>query len=204
MANTTGVNANSIQNFIGNFKGGLRPNRFRISGEIFGDGGALDTVEGLGILVRSASVPASDLSQIGVPFRGREFKIPGNRTYGTWQFSVLDDSSHGVLWTKFHKWSNFINDHKDNIPKQASSGPTPPAAGNGVTDFTEYMKIWNVKQLDLNGNCVRQVKLIKCWPSVIGEVSFLMDDNDSFSTFTVDLEYQYFETMECTEDTDLT
>lgn len=169
---------NSIQALISGFNGGLRPNRFYLNGAFppsvsNGQGSQFETH------IRSASIPASDLGQIAVPYRGREFKIPGNRTYATWQITVLDDSN--LLWKKFHQWSNLINSNPTNEPSGTA----------GVTDFTNLMENWEIVQLDVNGNCVRKNKLIGCWPSIVGELSLSMDENESLSTFTVDVEYQY-------------
>lgn len=169
---------NSIQALISGFNGGLRPNRFYLNG-IFPAGVCGGNSSQFETHIRSASIPASDLGQISVPYRGREFKIPGIRTYATWQITVLDDSNE--LWKKFHQWSNLINNNPNNEP-----------SGNaGVTDFTTLMVDWDIIQLDINGNCVRKNTLKGCWPSIVGELSLSMDENESLSTFTVDVEYQY-------------
>lgn len=186
-------NTNSdISSFISGFDGGLRANRFLVVGDFPQGVDATNPAEQFTYHVRGANIPASDLSQIGVPYRGREYKIPGNRTYATWQMTLIDDTNF-TLWQKFHKWANLINSHTDNVPT------------NGINlNFTGLMKDWSVKQLDINGTCVRHVKLHKCWPSVIGEISFLMEDNESFCTYTVDLEYQYFTIESCTSTTTTT
>lgn len=179
----------SIQSFINNFDGGLRPNRFLVNGE-FPSGIGTDTDQ-FTFHVRAASIPSSDLSQIGVPFRGREYKIPGNRSYATWQMTIIDDIQY-PLWTRFHQWANKINSHTLNTPATTSTTSSPQNY-----NFTNFMKNWSIEQLDLNGNCVRKISLSNCWPSVIGEISFLMEENESFCTFTVDLEYQYYKIDKC-------
>lgn len=174
---------NSISNFINGFAGGLRPNRFKVSGAF---GGSVSEDERFTYLVRGTALPGSDLSLISVPYRGRSFKIPGNRTYIPWQMVVLDDkggSSNSSLWKKFHDWSALINSHKANLTSD-------PASGGG--NFTTYMKNYTITQLNINGGCERQVKLYSCWPSEVGAIDFSMGDNENYITFTVTLEYQYF------------
>lgn len=173
-------NNNSISDFINGFQGGLRPNRFKVSGS-FGNSSSLD--DRFTFLVRAAALPGSDLSLISVPYRGRSFKIPGNRTYTPWQMVVLDDKGTPSLWKKFHDWSALINSHKNNETND------PPSGGG---NFTSYMKNYTVTQLDINGACERQVELISCWPSEIGPIDFSMGNNEDYSTFIVTLEYQYF------------
>lgn len=176
------ANANSISEFINGFGGGLRPNRFRVEGA-FGGSNSVD--DRFTYLVRATSLPGSDLSLISVPYKGRSYKIPGNRTYIPWQMVVMDDKkiSGGSLWKKFHDWSALINAHKAN-----QTGD--PASGGG--NFTTYMKDYTITQLDINGKCERQVKLISCWPSEVGPIDFSMADNENYVTFSVVLEYQYF------------
>jgi hypothetical protein len=180
MADTT--SNNSISQFINGFGGGLRPNRFRISGAF---GGNDTTDDRFTYLVRAASMPGSDLSLISVPYRGRLYKIPGNRSYIPWQMVVLDDrkTTTGSLWKKFQDWSSLINSHKANQTND-------PTTGGG--NFTNYMKDYTVTQLDINGKCERQIQLISCWPSEVGSIDFSMADNENYVTFTVTLEYQYF------------
>lgn len=177
--------SNSLQQFIDGFGGGLRPNRFRVEGSFPGSN---TNNEQFTFLVRATTLPSSDLSLISVPYRGRDFKIPGNRSYLPWQIVVLDDKgdSQGQnqsLWKRFHKWSNSINSHKGNLTDNTSKNSK---------NFTDYMKTFTVTQLDINGKCEKQIELIQCWPSEVGPINLEMGDNENYVTFIVTLEYQYF------------
>jgi len=176
------TSSNSLSGFINGFGGGLRPNRFKISGSF---GGTQNIDDRFTYLVRAASLPGSDLSIISVPYRGRSFKIPGNRSYTSWQMVVLDDkpNSSGSLWKRFHDWSALINSH---VANQTSD----PNIGGG--NFSTYMRDYTVTQLDINGACEKTVELISCWPSEIGPIEFSMSDNENYTTFAITLEYQYF------------
>lgn len=183
---------NSIQTFINGFGGGLRPNRFKVEGTIPTATQSISVSEKLTFLVRATTLPSSDLSLISVPYRGRDFKIPGNRTYLPWQMVVLDDkggqqSSDLSLWKRFHIWSNVINSHKGNLTSNT---------GNDSKNFKNYFKNFTVTQLDINGNCEKQIELVDCWPSEVGPISLEMGDNENYSTFIVTLEYQYFNRIE--------
>lgn len=171
--------SNNITSFIGGFGGGYRPNRFRVSGKLGTTGKTVTNFH-----IKAANLPASSLTTISVPYRGRMFKMPGNRTYTPWQITVLDDTvkeSGTALWGHFHTWSNKINDHLNNN--------TP--AGTKL-DFTGEMETWDVYQLDINGNDTKQIKLYYCWPADVGPITLNMDDNETLSTFTVTLEYSYY------------
>jgi|688.fasta_scaffold912897_2 hypothetical protein len=170
---------NSISEFIGAFNGGFRPNRFRVQGTLGSVGSPTMTFH-----VRSANLPASSLSTIMIPYRGRNFKMPGNRTYAPWQIVVLDDNTNSgnSLWEPFHQWSEKINSHTANISNSSTT-----------LDFSNEMKDWNVFQLDINGNTKKTITLKNCWPAEVGPISLNMDDNESLSTFPVTLEYSWYE-----------
>jgi hypothetical protein len=201
------ANQHSISEFIDGFNGGLRPNRFYISiGPVAGvnppqvNAGdpasqvaqgnfqALNPITaasnrlagnaGAWIYhVRSASLPASTLTTIPVPYRGRVFKMPGVRTYGTWEMSVLDDKKHGG-YKFFSEWSNKINGHLDN----STSGQ--------ALDMTDLMTDITVFQLGLNGNDVVKTSVLKrAWCSNVGQISFDMENNENIITFSVQIEF---------------
>lgn len=158
--------AQHISQFITAFSGGLRPNRFRVSI----NGTAYN------FHIRSAGLPGVVTNPINIPYRGRVFKMPGWRSYPPFQMTVLDDT--GVnLWNYFQTWSSAIFNHATNIG----------AGGN----FTSQMRPVLIEQLDINGNLVpnRFWTLQNAWPSDVGEVRLSMDDNESYTTFNVTLEY---------------
>jgi len=171
--------SHSISSFINNFGGGLRPNRFRVTGSVGSN------TPNLTFHIRAASMPASTLSTLLIPYRGRTFKMPGNRTYATWQISVLDDIAQGgvSLWRPFHDWSEQFNDHVTNLTTAAQK------------DFTDKMTTWNVYQLDINGADLRRITLYNCWPSDVGQVALSMDTNDELVTFPINLEYSHYDVI---------
>ena len=91
----------NINDFKNNLKaGGVRPNLFRVNGPI-GPSGADSSGS---FLIRTASLPATNLSTIMVPFRGRQIKLPGNRTF--------DDRQNNAIKTYsfFHCFPTVISD----------------------------------------------------------------------------------------------
>ena len=72
--------------------GGARPNLFEVTipGTIPG-GGALG--ETFSILCKSAQLPASNVASIDVPFRGRTFKVAGERTFDPWTITIINDEN---------------------------------------------------------------------------------------------------------------
>jgi hypothetical protein len=173
--------ANKISDFISNFGGGFRPNRFRVSGS-FGGSSSSTTMT---YHIRSSTLPSSSLNTIAVPYRGRSFKMPGNRSYSAWAITVLDDNETNgtALWKKFHDWSELFNDHTTNL------------TSTNNLNFTDKMSIWDVYQMDIKGVDSKHIKLYGCWPSEVGPILLNMEDDQTLSTFNVTLEYTYFEVI---------
>lgn len=164
--------AQNLEDFIGQFNGGYRPNRFQLTHDFGGQAGPPLTYH-----IRATSFPASTITTVNVPYRGRIFKMPGVRTYATWQITVLDDTNN--LFERYHAWSQRLKEHKSNT------------SSAGQSDFSSLMSSITVQQLDYNGGPAKKMTLIKAWPSNVGPIQFDMENNDTILTFTVDFEYQY-------------
>ena len=55
-----------------------------------------DTLEKTRFLVKGANMPASNIQQIEVPFRGRVLKIAGDRTFDSWTVTVINDTDFAI------------------------------------------------------------------------------------------------------------
>ncbi len=166
---------NRLSTFKGQFKGGTRPNRFEVSLP-FPNGG-VNTV-----LCRAASLPSSDITPIPVGFRGRILKVPGDRVYAPWTFTVIDEGGAGGVWQKLHNWSNLINNHATNNYGALDQ--------NDATNFPD----WTVKHLANDGsNPIKTMTLKHCWPSSVGPVELNAGVTDQLVEFSCTVEYEHFE-----------
>ena len=59
-------------------------------------------------MCKSAQLPASNVAEIPVPFRGRVLKVAGDRTFDPWTITVVNDTDFRIR-TAFEKWMNGIN-----------------------------------------------------------------------------------------------
>ncbi len=104
---------------ISNFKskltgGGARANLFEVV-LTFPDTSApdQDVLDKARFLVKGANMPASNVAQIEVPFRGRVLKIAGDRTFDSWTVTIINDTDFAIR-SAFEKWQNTINRLSDN------------------------------------------------------------------------------------------
>ena len=172
----------NINTFKNNLKqGGVRPNLFRVNGPIGPEG----TDNSASFLIRSAALPASNMSTILVPFRGRQLKLPGNRTFDDWTITVISDSEFN-LRTKFERWMEAINSTIGNVAEQAHDLSQGSFLAGGL------FPTWSVDQLDRQNNPIKTYSFFHCFPTAIGDMALDSDASDTLSEFTVTLSYSYF------------
>ena len=145
--------------------GGARPNLFKV--QIY-----LPGAEDLAFLCKAASLPASTLGTIELPYMGRKIKIPGDRTFEEWNITVLNDTDFKIR-NAFEEWSNTINQHNGNI-------------GEDIYYDGE------VFQLNKFGESVKKYHFVDMWPSNIASIELSHETNDTVEEFNVTLQYQYW------------
>ena len=169
---------------ISNFKskltgGGARANLFEVV-LTFPDAAQPDTavLDKSRFLVKGANLPASNVAQIEVPFRGRVLKIAGDRTIDSWTVTVINDTDFGVR-SAFERWMNTINRMSDNT---------------GLTNPADYQADAYVYQLDRDGTTLRSYRFFDTFPTQVGPIE-LSYDAQGIQEFTVELQVQYWEAI---------
>ena len=165
----------NLENFTGKFKGGARPNLFVVQIE---EGPAASINEDMKILGQGASLPAATIGEIIVPYMGRQHKIPGNRTYDTWDITIINDTDFKIR-NAYERWLNGINNMSDN---------------EGLVNPADYQVDAFVDQLDRNGNVLKSYTFRGMFPLSIDEIALGYGTNNEVESFTAVHRYQYFET----------
>ena len=76
-------------------------------------------------MCKAANLPASNIASIDVPFRGRIFKVAGDRTIDTWTVTVINDEDFRIR-NAMEAWMNGIA-----IDLAITTGATDPACLHG-------------------------------------------------------------------------
>ena len=158
--------------------GGARPNLFEVE-LAFPNAVQIenDVLQKSRFLVKAAALPASTISPIEVPFRGRILKIAGDRTFETWTITVLNDVDF-VIRSAFEKWMNIINSMED---------------ATGVQNPDEYQKDAIVHQLDRDAGILRSYKFWDIFPTYISTIDLSYETTDTLEEFTVEMQVQWWE-----------
>jgi len=158
--------------------GGARNNQFKVTMPFPGYAQVGGEIEDLAFLCTATSIPAMTIGQVVVPFRGRQIKIAGDRTFATWSVTVLNDTNF-KLRNAFERWQNGINNMTD---------------GEGLTNPVDYQVDVFVDQLDRNGNTLKSYTLRGAYPTELASIPLNYETNDAIEDFDVTFQYQYFET----------
>ena len=169
---------------ISNFKskltgGGARSNLFEVV-LTFPDTAQPDSavLEKARFLVKAANLPASNVSPIEVPFRGRILKIAGDRTFDSWTVTVINDTDFAIR-SAFERWQNTINRLSDNT---------------GLVNPADYQADAYIYQLDRDGSTLRSYRFYDTFPTQVGQIE-LAYDQPGIQEFTVELQVQYWEAI---------
>jgi hypothetical protein len=174
-----------ISVFKQNFDGGSRPNRFAVTGQLGPNGIAINN-----ILVKAASMPESTLGIMTIPFRGRAVKIPGDRAYNEWTFSLYDSFREDLDFREaFESWNASFNLHRENIPSDEALN------NRGGLDLTNsnLFTTWTVHQLSVDGTVQRSVSLHRCWPQIVSPIDLSYESANVPTEYQVTLAYDYLE-----------
>jgi hypothetical protein len=175
---------------ISNFKskligGGARPNLFEVElanlpGDISWDS------DNFRFMCKAAQLPAQNIGSIDVPFRGRTFKVAGDRTIDAWTVTIINDEGF-ILRNAFEAWTELIAKLDTNI---------------GATDPTAYMVNAKVYQLgrgstassqDNSGSAnavLKEYEFIDIFPTNVAAIDLSYDSSDTIEEFTVEFQVQ--------------
>jgi hypothetical protein len=169
--------------------GGARPNLFEVSIPALPEAAQTSiNDETFKFLCKASNLPASNIAEVVVPFRGRNFKVAGDRTVDPWTVTVINDENFEFR-SVFEQWANGLG-KLDN--------------GTGATQPASYMTNAYVRQLGrgdspsatTNGSnmvTLREYKFVDIWPSSVSEISVSYDEGNAIEQFDVTFQVQTFE-----------
>ena len=139
-------------------------------------------------MCKAATLPASNIANIEIPFRGRTFKVAGDRTIDTWTVTIINDESFN-LRNAFEEWTDLIAKLENNM---------------GATDPEAYMVNAKVYQLGRGStpnsksnsgsanSVLKEYEFYNIWPSTVAAIDLSYDSTDTIEEFTVDFQVQSY------------
>ena len=137
-------------------------------------------------MCKAASLPAQNIANIDIPFRGRIFKVAGDRTIDTWTITVINDEDFRFR-NAFENWTQQIANLDDNM---------------GTTDPSAYMVDAKVYQLgrgsEVNSKnnsgtenvVLKEYEFQNIFPTNVSAIDLSYDTGDTIEEFTVEFQVQ--------------
>lgn len=164
----------SISNIRANLLGGgARPSKFQviITNPIVTGADAIAP-----FMIKAANLPADSIGSIPVPYMGRMWPIPGDRSFQPWSTTIINDENFKVR-DALETWMGNINSHRGN---EALKGSGPQA----------YLSQASVTQYGKDGSILRIYQFNNIWPSDIQEIDLGWDQVDAIEEFQVTWQYE--------------
>ena len=125
-------------------------------------------------MVQGAQIPESQLGVIPVFYFGRQMKLAGDRTFGDWTVTVINDEDF-LIRNAMEEWSNRINRLERNI-----------------RDINRYKTNATVIQYAKDGTAIREYKFDGIFPSIISPIELDWATTDQIESFQVTFTYDYW------------
>ena len=166
--------------------GGARPNLFEVELTTLPDGVTGWDADIFRFMCKAAALPAQNIASIDVPFRGRIFKVAGDRTIDTWTVTVINDEDFRIR-NAFENWTQQIADLDTNL---------------GATNPESYMTNAKVFQLgrgsqkaskDSTGDAnvvLKEYEFVDIFPTTVSSIDLSYDTGDTIEEFTVEFQVQ--------------
>lgn len=157
--------------------GGARANQFlvQLSFPSYVTGGIVAGQQAQ-FLCRAAQLPASNVDNVQVQYRGRPINFAGERTFEPWVITVYNDTSFDIR-NAMEQWSNGIQ----------SLNTT-----NGLVNPRDYQVDLQVSQLDRNGAILKTYKFVDAFPTAISAIQLDYNAVNEIETFDVTFQYNYW------------
>ena len=167
--------------------GGARPNLFEVEFTTLPTNVVANwDAEIFSFMCKAANLPAQNIASIDIPFRGRIFKVAGDRTIDTWTVTVINDEDFRFR-TAFENWTQQIANLNDNM---------------GTTDPSAYMTNAKVIQLGrgsekssqnsggANNVALKEYEFVDIFPTNVSAIDLSYDTGDTIEEFTVEFQVQ--------------
>ena len=170
--------------------GGARPNLFEVNIEL-PDGviGQADYRDDVRFMVKAAEIPAANVGNIPVPFRGRVLPVAGDRTFDPWTVTIINDSKFNIR-DAMEQWSNKFNDLQFDV------GDISPSNYQTKAEVFQLSRGGKTSSASSTGgesiNVLRTYNFEGIYPSVVSSIPLDYGATDSIEEFQVTFNYLFW------------
>ena len=169
--------------------GGARPNLFEVELTTLPTSVALPwQAERFGFLCKAAQMPAQTIANIDVPFRGRIFKVAGDRTIENWSITIINDEDF-LFRNAFEEWTQQIANLDDNM---GSTNPSSYMVNAKVYQLGRGSQVASQNNGGDSNVVLKEYEFIDIFPVSVGSIDLSYDSTDTIEEYTVEFAVQSY------------
>lgn len=168
--------------------GGARPNLFEVELTTLPSGISWDA-DIFKYLCKAAALPASNIANIDVPFRGRIFKVAGDRTIDTWTVTIINDEDF-KLRRAFEAWTELIAKLDNNL---GATNPNAYMSNATVYQLGRGAQVNSTTSAGSDSSILAAYKFVDIFPTSVSNIDLSYDSGDTIEEFTVEFQVQSYE-----------
>ena len=169
--------------------GGARPNLFEVELTAMPASVALPwQAERFGFLCKAAQLPGMNIANIDVPFRGRIFKVAGDRTIDNWTITVINDEDF-LYRNAFEEWTQQIAALDDNM---GSTNPSSYMVNAKVFQLGRGSELSSTTNAGDTNVVLKEYEFIDIFPINVGQIYVSYENTDSIEEYTVEFAVQSY------------
>ena len=170
--------------------GGARPNLFEVELTLDGEGlgfslPGYDATQ-MAFLCKAANLPAQNVASIDVPFRGRIFKVAGDRTIDTWTITIINDEDFR-LRRAMEFWTEQIASLDTNL---GATSPNAYMAAAKVYQLGRGKEARSTNNSGYSNAVLAEYEFVDIFPTEVSAIDLSYDSSDTIEEFTVTFQVQ--------------
>ena len=169
--------------------GGARPNLFEVELTNMPASVTLPwQAERFGFLCKAAQLPGMNIANIDVPFRGRIFKVAGDRTIDNWTITVINDEDF-LYRNAFEEWTQQIANLDDNM---GSTNPSSYMVNAKVFQLGRGSELSSTNNGGDTNVVLKEYEFIDIFPINVGQIDVSYENTDTIEEYTVEFAVQSY------------
>tara|TARA_B100000902_G_C27109965_1_gene813046 strand:+ start:93 stop:671 length:579 start_codon:yes stop_codon:yes gene_type:complete len=137
-------------------------------------------------MCKAASLPPQNIANLDVPFRGRIFKVAGDRTIDNWSITIINDEDFRIR-EAFEQWTEGIASLDNNM---GATNPNNYMSKAFVTQLGRGEKKQSTGPGGEERAKLYQYEFRDIWPVNVSNIDLSYDTSDTIEEFTVEFAVQ--------------
>ena len=167
--------------------GGARPNLFEVEFTTLPTNVVSNwDAEIFSFMCKAANLPAQNIASIDIPFRGRIFKVAGDRTIENWSITVINDEDF-LFRNAFEEWTQQIANLEDNM---GSTNPSSYMVNAKVYQLGRGSTRQSTNNSGDTNVVLKEYEFVDIFPISVGSIDLSYDSSDTIEDYTVEFAVQ--------------